>query len=163
LEKGCTGQESISSVFTVEVKNRFELLHEEINQDNINESYTTLSKLTQEVAEELLPKKAKSSKHQPSNTAGVEQAREKLKLISADYHRSPSVLKKVSLELAKKALDEAYLQTEADFINGKISNIASLHISKQHHAAWTTISEISGKRSKSSVRLKAGSQSERLI
>ena len=69
---------------------------------------------------------------------------------------------KVSLELAKRALDEAYLQAEADFINGKISNIASLHISKQHHAAWNIISEISGKRSKTTVRLKGGSQSKRL-
>ena len=152
----------LSHQFAVEVKNRFELLYEEINQDNVDESYTTLSKLTQEVAEELLPKKAKRSKHQPSISAGVEQARDKLNLISADYHRSPSVLKKVDLELAKRALDEAYLQAETDFINGKISDIASLHISKQHHAAWDTISEISGKRSKSSVRLKGGSQSKRL-
>ena len=70
----------------------------------------------------MLPKKAKSCKHQPSTEACVEQAREKLKLISADYHRSPSVLK-VSLELAKRSLDEAYLQAEADYINGKISSI----------------------------------------
>ena len=153
---------NLSHQFAAEVKNRFDALHNDITQDNIDESYTTLSKLTQEVAEEMLPKKAKSCKHQPSTEACVEQAREKLKLISADYHRSPSVLKKVSLELAKRSLDEAYLQAEADYINGKISSIASLHISKQHHAAWNTISEISGKRSKSSVRLKGGSQSNRL-
>ena len=64
----------LSHQFAVEVKNRFELLYEEINQDNVDESYTTLSKLTQEVAEELLPKKDKISKHQPSISAGVEQA-----------------------------------------------------------------------------------------
>ena len=152
----------LSHQFAVEVKNRFELLHDEINQDNVDESYTSLSKLTQEVAKEMLPRKAKSTKYQPSTAACVEQAREKLKHISTEYHRSPSALLKVSLELAKRALDEAYLQAEADFINGKISNIASLHISKQHHAAWNTISEISGKRSKTTVRLKGGSQSKRL-
>ena len=152
----------LSHQFAVEVKNRFELLHDEINQDNVDESYTSLSKLTQEVAKEMLPRKAKSTKYQPSTAACVEQAREKLKLISTEYHRSPSALLKVSLELAKRSLDEAYLQAEADFINGKISNIASLHISKQHHAAWNTISEISGKRSKTTVRLKGGSQSKQL-
>ena len=152
----------LSHQFAVEVKNRFELLHDEINQDNVDESYTSLSKLTQEVAKEMLPRKAKSTKYQPSTAACVEQAREKLKHISTEYHRSPSALLKVSLELAKRSLDEAYLQAEADFINGKISNIASLHISKQHHAAWNTISEISGKRSKTTVRLKGGSQSKRL-
>ena len=74
----------------------------------------------------------------------------------------PTGLKKISLTLAKRELDEAYLLAEADFINGKISDIASLHITKQHHAAWKTISEISGKRSKPSVRLKGGSQSKRI-
>merc|ERR1712015_151746 len=147
---------NLSHQYAVEVKNRFELLHNEINQDNVDESYTTLSKLTQEVAEEMLPKKSKSTKYQPTTEICVEQAREKLKLISNEYHRSPTALLKVSLELAKRSLDEAYLQAEADYINGKISNIANLHISKQHHAAWNTISEISGKRSKSSVRLKGG-------
>ena len=71
-----------------------------------------------------------------SLSVGVEQTRDKLNFISGDCHRSPSVLKKVDLGLAKRALDEAYLQAETDFFNGKISEIASLHISKQHHAAW---------------------------
>ena len=75
----------------------------------------------------------------------MELAREKLKQSSLEYHRSPSVLHKVSLTIAQRALDEAYLQAEADYINGKISDLANLHITKQHHAAWKTISEISGK------------------
>ena len=69
---------NLSHQYAVEVKNRFELLHDEINQDNVDESYTTLSKLTQEVPKEMLPKKAKSTKYQQTK----EQAREKFKLIS---------------------------------------------------------------------------------
>ena len=79
---------NLSHQFAAEVKNRFDALHNDITQDNIDESYTTLSKLTQEVAEEMLPKKAKSCKHQPSTEACVEQAREKLKLISAKTFHS---------------------------------------------------------------------------
>ena len=93
---------NLSHQYAVEVKNRFELLHDEINQDNVDESYTTLSKLTQEVAEEMLPKKAKRAKYQPTTEICVEQAREKLKLISNEYHRSPTALLKVSLKLAKQ-------------------------------------------------------------
>jgi hypothetical protein len=93
----------------------------------------------------LLPKKTKRTSFQP--TASVVASVVDLKRLSAEYHQAPTVLKKVSLKLAKRELDEAYLLAEADFINGKISDIESLHISKQHHAAWKTISQISGKRS----------------
>ena len=101
---------SLSNEFAVEVKNRFQVLFPEIEQDHIDDSYSSLSKITEQVATDMLPKKSKRSIHQPSISFIVEQARNKLKLISADYHRSPSALKKVSLELAKRALDEAYHQ-----------------------------------------------------
>ena len=49
---------NLSHQFAVEVKNRFDVLNNDITQDNIDKSYTTLSKLTQEVAEKMLPKKS---------------------------------------------------------------------------------------------------------
>ena len=39
----------------------------------------------------------------------------------------------------KKDLDDAYLNAEVDFINGKIKKLSSEHISKRHHLAWKTI------------------------
>lgn len=154
----------LSHQFSVAVNNKFQALYPDIvlEQSNLDESYSHLSKITEEIATELLPKKTKRTSFQPSTANVVEQARENLKRLSAEYHQSPTVLKRVSLKLAKRELDEAYLLAEADFINGKISDIESLHISKQHHAAWKTISEISGKRSKPTIRLKGGSQSKRL-
>ena len=150
--------------FAITVHNRFQSLHPDIvlDADNLEESYSSLTTITEEVASSLLPKKQKVTRFSPSTTELVELAREKLKQSSLEYHRSPSVLHKVSLTIAQRELDEAYLQAEADYINGKISDLANLHITKQHHAAWKTISEISGKRSKPSVRLKGGSQAKRL-
>ena len=150
--------------FAITVHNRFQSLHPDIvlDADNLEESYSSLTTITEEVASSLLPKKQKVIRFSPSTTELVELAREKLKQSSLEYHRSPSVLHKVSLTIAQRELDEAYLQAEADYINGKISDLANLHITKQHHAAWKTISEISGKRSKPSVRLKGGSQAKRL-
>ena len=72
------------------------------------------------------------------------------------------IMHKAALKAAKKELDNAYLQAEADYINGKITEIKNLHINKQHHAVWSTISEISGKCSKPTIRLKGGSVEKRL-
>ena len=86
--------------------------------------------------------------------SSVKLARSKLKTVPFEYNQNPSKNKKKALELAKKNLDKSYLNAEVDFINGKIADISSLHISKKHHAAWKTIGEISGKRSKPTIRIK---------
>ena len=112
--------------------NRFESLCDssDLNEHNINEIYSNLIEATESVAKEMLPlkpwEKANIVKYCPS----VNSARENLKL----------------LNWQRKKLDEAYLKAEADFIDGKINDISSLHINKKHHAAWKTIGELSGKK-----------------
>ena len=64
--------------------------------------------------------------------------------------------------VAKKNLDDAYLDSEVDFINGKIDTLSSQHITKQHHLAWKTVKELSGKNSGSNVSIKGGSSKKRL-
>ena len=48
--------------------------------------------------------------------------------------------------MAKKTLDDAYLDSEVNFINGKIDELSMHHISERHHLAWKTINELSGKK-----------------
>ena len=64
--------------------------------------------------------------------------------------------------MPKKNLDDAYLDWEFDFINGKIDIPSSQHITKQHHLAWKTEKELSGKNSGSNVSIKGGSSKKRL-
>ena len=90
-------------------------------------------------------------------------ARENLKQLSLAHHQNPTRAKKKALEVAKKELDEAYLKAEADFIDGKINDISSLHIGQKHHAAWKTIGELSGKGSKPTTRIKGGSIAKRKL
>ena len=110
----------------------------------------------------MLPVKPKGKANKIQNCPCVNSARESLKNISLDYHQNPTKPKKKALELAKKRLDEAYLKAEADFIDGKINDISSLHINKKHHAAWKTIGELSGKNSKPTTRIKGGSSKKRM-
>jgi len=110
----------------------------------------------------LSRKKEKNSQIKPSNSPSVLEARSHLKTISLSYHRSPSTALKIQLISAKKDLDDAYLNAEVDYINGKIKKLSNEHISKQHHLAWKTVKDLSGKNSGLSVRIKGGSSKKRL-
>ena len=154
----------LSKQFSVAVYNRFETLsgNVDLQLGNIEQIYSNLISATEEVAQEMLPKKQRGKRSESVKCPSVKLARDQLKSISLDYHQNPTKHKKKVLEMAKKQLDESYLNAEADYINGKIADISSLHISKKHHAAWQTIGEISGKRSKPTIRIKGGSNSTRM-
>ena len=128
---------TLSKSFSVSVYNKFEALSGDIdlNFDNINDIYSNLISATESVAKDMLPVKPRGKQNKSKNCPSVESARAHLKKLSLDHHRNPSKAKKKALELAKKKLDEAYLKAEADFIEGKIQDISSLHISNRHHAA----------------------------
>ena len=99
-----------------------------------------LIRSTEDIALSTLPKKKNKSKCKLSHSPSVTQARIHLKSISLAYHRSPSMLLRIQLVEAKKKLDEAYLTAEADYINGKISQLYDEHIANKHRLAWKTIS-----------------------
>ena len=162
--KEVSSNPTLSKQFSVAVHNRFESLCDssDLNEHNINEIYSNLIEATESVAKEMLPLKPRGKANIVKDCPSVNSARESLKEISLDYHRSPTKPKKKALELAKKRLDEAYLKAEADFIDGKINDISSLHINKKHHAAWKTIGELSGKNSKPTTRIKGGSGNKRM-
>ena len=124
--------------------------------------YNSLIKSTEEVALATLPKKKGRGQAKSSSSPNVVEARNNLKSISIAYHKSPTQAKKIQLIMAKKTLDDAYLDSEVNFINGKINELSRHHISKKHHLAWKTIKELSGKKSNSAIRIKGGSSKKRL-
>ena len=126
--------------------------------DDIDALYTKIQTASEEIALSSLPKR-KKHKHTPINSADiVVTAREKLKHVSSEYHTMPTRSRKKSLESAKKALDNAYLDAEADYIKGKIANISDLHINQKHSAAWKTINDITGRKSNQVVMTEGGSK-----
>ena len=109
--------------------------HNSSTEEDIEDFYESLRETVEQV-----PLKSK-----PSNFLSVVDARNHLKAVSSKYHRSPTKPLKIQLITAKKNLNDAYLNAEVDFINGKIDNLSKEHISKQHHLAWKTIEDLSGK------------------
>ena len=78
------------------------------------------------------------------------------------YHARPTRNRKVKVDQAKKAPDDAHLSAEAAFILGKINDLSNQHVSKRHHLAWKTIQELSASNSISSIEIKCGSVKTRL-
>ena len=62
---------------------------------------------------------------------------------------------------AKKSLDDALLNAEVDFIDGKNSKLSNEHIIKKHNLTWETTNDLSGKNSGSSVKIKGVSKGKK--
>ena len=117
----------LSKEFSLAVFNKFKSLSTtEVNDENVEDVYDTLIKSTEEIALSTLSKKEKRKKSKPSNFLSVVDARNHLKAVSSKYHRSPTKPLKIQLITAKKNLDDAYLNAEVDFINGKIDKLSKV-------------------------------------
>ena len=148
--------------FSLEVYNRFcSLSHANSIEDSVDDTYGTLISCTEEVAKEMLPLKQNNKKKETQNSSAVIRAREKLKVVSLEYHKNPSMHLEQKLNNARKDLDSAYLNAEANFIEGKIDTLEHLHHSNKHHLAWKTVKELSSKNSNAKTTIKGGSAKAR--
>ena len=153
----------LSQAFSLEVYNRFCALSDvTLVENSVEDTYDTLISCTEEVAKEMLPSKQKANKNNAQISTPVVVAREKLKSVSLEYHKNPSNRLKQKLTRARKDLDAAYLNAEADFIKGKIATLEHLHHSNKHHEAWKTVKELSGKNSNAKTSIKGGSAKARM-
>ena len=122
--------------FTTQVFNKFQLVSTTgVDTENFEDVYSKLIKSREEVALATLPKKKRRSELKPTASQRVVDARIKLKSISSDYHKAQSQSRGTELNIAKKQLDDAYLDAEVDYIPGKINDLSRYHISNKHHLA----------------------------
>ena len=77
------------------------------------------------------------------------------------YENRPTRLHFKNVTKGQKQLVDTYATAKAEFIQGKINNITHHHVAKQHAAAWKTINELTGCKSKPSIKLKEGFQENR--
>ena len=148
---------NLRSLYTVEVKNRFDLL----SRPDIEKKYQTLIEANEHVCLSILPKKTKVKKKQIFQDDLVTIARQNL--LEAKTKHQARVTRKTTKNLAnaQKALDEAYLNAESLYIQGKIDSISNLHTSNQHSLAWKVINELTGRKENPSIQLKGGSPEKR--
>ena len=149
----------IKQQYALDVKNRFDALSN--TSDDVETSYNNLIESTQEIALSTLPKKDKVKSPHLSSHNLVSNARKNIYAVKKLYTDNPTKVNFKKVTKAQTQLDEAYAIAEAEFIQGKIDDITHLHVAKQHAAAWKTINELTGRKSKPSIKLKGGSQENR--
>ena len=127
---------ALSKQFSLDVYDKFSILsYVDIDSNNMETVYENLVKSTQEIALSTLPKKKGRGNNKINNGDKVLKARSILKTKSQNYHKTPTQNNKIQLIAAEKDLDNAYLDAEVNFIQGKIDNLSMEHISKKHHLA----------------------------
>ena len=142
----------VSSAFTLEVRNRFDALAKP--DDDVETSYNNLISATQEIALEKLPKMKKQKEKPLSNHALINVARKAVREAAAKHELNPMRSSLRKLTKAQAQLDEAYVNAEAERIEKKLDQIGNLSSSNQHTAAWPTINDLAGRKSKPSIRIK---------
>ena len=157
--KNVVADKDLSSLYSITVKNRFDALSS--SDDDINQTYNTIVKSVEEVALEILPQKPKR-KSTPMNAHQlVKDARKLVQQITSEKDKSTNKEHADKLRTALSNLDSAYASAQAEYIQGKISEISHLHITKKHAAAWSAINELTGRKSRPSITIKGGSSSKR--
>ena len=151
---------SLSSQYTIAVKNKFDAIS--IPSDTIDAVYNNITSAVEEVALETLPKKPKK-KNTPINSHHlVKEARKELLDAQREYTDNHTIPTKRKVRKAQQFLDRAYATAQAEFIQGQNKAIGKLHKEKKHAAAWKTINQLTGRKSKSSITIKGGSSPKRL-
>ena len=150
---------NIKSTFLVVTKNRFQELS--VPDDTHISKYQKLIESTSEIAIKTLPRKKKRNKKPFSSHHIVIKARNDLNDTLKVNKKQNSRESRETIQNAHKQLENAYLTVQSEFIQTKIDHITSLHTSNRHAAAWSAISELSGRKSRSNVTIKGGSQEKR--
>ena len=151
---------SLTSQYTIAVKNKFDSLA--TPEDSIESVYTNLISSVEEVALETLPKKPKRKQTPINSHHLVLEARKALLAAQREYSDNHIIPIKRKVRKAQQFLDRAYATAEAEFIQGQTKAIGKLHNEKKHAAAWKTINQLTGRKSKSSITIKGGSSPKRL-
>ena len=149
----------MSSAYAIEVRNRYDLLS--LPDDDIETKYEKLVNANKHVCLTFLPKK-KKNKHKPYYDDDLVKNARKIYESAKLKHEARATRRSAkALAEAQKVLDDAYLTTEALFIEGKVNSIKNFHSSKQYSSCWKIINDISGNKDHPSIQLRGGSAENR--
>ena len=145
--------DDIQKKYTIEVRNRYQILQEEDRSNTANTIYQNIMKANNEAAQNCIPIKRKSQKRIPWETAEVEEKRQKIKNTPIN---SPI------FETTRKELKECYEKEQQAYIKKKVDIIKTASINKRSRIAWETVNEISGRKTSNPSKIRAKDNSERL-
>ena len=154
--------DEIKLAYSVEVRNRYNALQDQIEDNTSNTQYNNIVDAHSKVAEKHIPIKPKKKQRIPWEDILIVQKREELKMHHASTSAVPTVEEKRKTNELKEKLDEAYLKEQEDYVKEKVTTIENAHINQQSRLAWATINEVTGRKKRNAGKIKAKSTEERV-
>ena len=154
---------NIKSDYSVDVKNRFEALQADGNdENNADTTYNNIMAAHNEAAKMYIPKKEKKKHHVPWENENIQLKQQAVKEAQKAMAKRETKSTTLRLKNAKDDLDNAYMQELSTYINGKIDIISSATENQQSRLAWETVNEITGRKNTPTGKIKADNPEERL-
>ena len=152
----------IANRFTVHLRNRFDALQTDNENNSPNTTFNNFVLSCEEAAQETIPLKKKTKRHVPWDTNEIVKKRDKLRKMLQLKNADPSTINITNFESAKFDLDTTYEKEQTKYLKGKIDEINNASVNHQSLEAWKTINEVSGRKTSNKAKLKASSEQERL-
>ena len=148
----------IQENYTVAVKNRFQVLEEDNNEERY-EKFVTANK---EATEEWVPKKPKTKAERRSAHPSVINARKEVADAQAKMAQDESDANQDAWKQALSNLYVVYDQVKEQEIETHIRNIEATHGAQQYGEAWRTVNQITGRKQTKEGQVSGASPEERV-
>ena len=147
-------RDDIRDQYTIEVRNRFQILQNENEEESANTIYQNIMKAHKEAAEKCIPIVKKTKRKIPWETASITEKRQSVNKLTRE---NPKYMEAI------QELKDIYDQEQTEYIKSKIDIIKNASINKQSRIAWQTVNEISGRKTTNQSKLRAKNDEERII
>jgi len=126
------------------------------------ENYTSFVDSVATAAEECIPPVVQTKKRVPWEDSAVKSARAHLASAKAAHRWYRTYATPDAIDAASAALARQYSTSQMRYIEGQLENIQAADESRKPSEVWKTINNLSGRKSKASVKIKANSPADRL-
>jgi len=145
--------------YTVEVRNRFQLLEEE---EDPTDMYQRFVDANREAMEACVPKRERRKKLSHSKHPDVIKAREKLRTASQKYDSTGAEEDYEQMKQTKDLLFSTYDKLREREIMDKVDQVQHAHGAGQYGEAWKVINEVTGRKKSKEGQVAGASPEERV-
>ncbi|ELT94673.1 hypothetical protein CAPTEDRAFT_208902, partial [Capitella teleta] len=154
-----SASDELQKQYTVEVKNRFEVL--EIEED-ANERYQSFVEANRQAMESCVPEKEKKKCKSFLRHPEIVRAREMVETASKSVNATSDFKATQNLKEAKTLLYNTYDQLKEQEIKEKIHRVENLPDDSRYGEAWVVINEITGRKKTIEGQVAGASPEERV-
>ena len=148
--------------YVLELRNRFETLHEKTEKGTPNDEYENFVNAHLEAAANCILTKPRTKDRVPWETLAAREKRADVKAASKYYRKNPTNINPLKLKKTANELASIYLKEQTEYIQNQINKIRDSVEDRQSRIIWQTINKVSRRKSTTKAKLKATNQQERI-